>query len=389
VSASRLSAASPAYADHHRSFGSAPGLSPGSLAGLLHDAGLTGRGGAGFPTGRKLNSVRSNNAVVIGNGAEGEPLSGKDAWLLHRAPHLVLDGLTLTADDISAADVYLYIPSRSVCVVRRAIDERRACGVKERAVHIVEAPDTYIAGEKSAVISRIQGGRALPLDQTVSASVSGVRGRPTLVCNVETLAHIALIARFGPRWFRAVGDPADPGTMLVTLSGALRTEVTEVPTGTTLLDLIRQRTDPGSLAAVLVGGYHGRWIPAEALDRVTLGRGSGTGIVHGLGASECGVERTAAFVGYLAEQSAGQCGPCRNGLPQLAELMSLLARGHGDEGLPAEIDRIAGLVDGRGACHHPDGTARLVRSALRTFSVDIGWHCEGHCLPAARGGRSA
>jgi len=175
----------------------------------------------------------------------------------------------------------------------------------------------------------------------------------------------------------------------VTLSAALPVEVTEVPTGTTLLDLIRQHTDPDSLAAVLLGGYHGRWIPAEALHRVTLGRGSGTGIAHGLSASECGVERTAAIVGYLAEQSAGQCGPCRNGLPRLAELMSVLARGYGDEGVLAEIDRIAGLVDGRGACHHPDGAARLVRSALRAFSVDIGWHCDGHCVPAARGGRSA
>lgn len=389
MTALRLSAGSPAFADHRQTFGPAPGLSAGSLAGLLHHAGLTGRGGAGFPTGRKLNSIRGNNAVVIANGAEGEPLSGKDAWLLHRAPHLVLDGLTLTADDIDAADVYLYTPSLSVSALRRAIDERRACGLYERAVSIVEAPDTYIAGEKSAVISRVQGGPALPSDRTVNASLSGVRGRPTLISNVETLAHIALIARFGPRWFRSLGDPADPGTMLVTLSGALPHTVIEVPTGTPLLDLVRRRTDPRGVGAVLLGGYHGRWISEEDLGRVTLGRGSGTGIVHGLGAAECGVERTARIVGYLAEQSAGQCGPCRNGLPRLAQLMSVLASGHGDDGLLVEIHRIAGLVDGRGACHHPDGTARLVRSALQAFSVDIGWHCHGQCVTASRPGRSA
>jgi NADH:ubiquinone oxidoreductase subunit F (NADH-binding) len=197
-----------------------------------------------------------------------------------------------------------------------------------------------------------------------------------------------LIARFGPRWFRSVGDPADPGTMLVTLSGALPIGMTEVPTGTTLFDLIRQRTDPHGLSAVLLGGYHGRWIPAETLDRIPLGQGSGPGVVHGLSVSECGVERTSAIVSYLAEQSAGQCGPCRNGLPRLAQHMSLLAHGQGNEGLLTEIDRIAGLVNGRCACHHPDGTARRLRSALQAFSGDIGWHCQGDSVTAARGGRS-
>lgn len=377
----------PDMANHIHRFGPRPVLSAGSLARLVDDAGLTGRGGAGFPTSRKMQSVLGPDAVVIGNGAEGEPLSHKDAWLLQSAPHLVLDGLALAADDITAREAYLYIPSRSVPIIRRALDERREAGLDERKVRIIEAPDTFIAGEKSAVVNRVQGGRALPTNQRTSTSVEGVRGRPTLINNVETLAHMALIARYGPRWFRGVGDPADPGTMLVTLSGSIVGGVIEAPTGTGLTELIGHsgRTDPRGLTAVLLGGYHGRWIAAPDLHGVRLGRGSGTGIVHALGAHECGLIRTAEIVTYLATQSAGQCGPCRNGLPHLAQLTRAVADGHREDGLVSEISRITGLVDGRGSCHHPDGTARLVRSALWVFRVDIDNHRRGVCTA----GRSA
>ena len=387
--AQRLSAASgPGFAEHRRCFGPLPGLAPASLSGLVHDAGLTGRGGAGFPTGRKLQSVRGRDAVVIGNGAEGEPLSQKDVWLMNRAPHLVLDGLVLTAADVAARDIYLYIPSRSISAMRRAIAERRAGGAIERTVCIVASPETFVAGEKSAVVNRIQGGRARPTDQVESTSASGVRRRPTLVSNVETLAHIALIARYGPQWFRSVGDHLDPGTMLVTLSGAVAGGVVEVPTGTTLSALIGHagRTDPRQLAAVLLGGYHGRWIPAADIHGVRAGRGSGTGIVHALAIGECGVLRTADIVDYLAGQSARQCGPCHNGLPWLAQMMRALADGHGGDTLLTETQRIAALVDGRGSCHHPDGTARLVRTALSTFGADIVLHSRGRCVAAEPAG---
>jgi NADH:ubiquinone oxidoreductase subunit F (NADH-binding) len=213
----------------------------------------------------------------------------------------------------------------------------------------------------------------------VVTAVSGLRGKPTLVNNVETFAHMALIARFGPQWFRAVGAADNPGSMLVTLSGAIANQgVVEVPTGAALADVIAQRgaTDPASLRAILVGGYHGTWVPGHALDGTAV---SGVGIVHALSAHECGLDRTAMIVEYLAAQSARQCGPCLVGLPRLAHLFGKLASDKAENAHVREIRRVADLVDGRGSCRHPDGTARMIRSALTTFADDIDHHRHKRC----------
>jgi NADH:ubiquinone oxidoreductase subunit F (NADH-binding) len=356
-------------------------------------AGLTGRGGGGFSCGRKLGAVVGRNPVAVANGAEGEPLSRKDHVLLNRAPHLVLDGLNAAAAAIGADSVYLYVSASAVPAVAHALEQRRVAGLDPLQVSVIEAPDTFVAGEESAVVRRIENGPALPRDRTVVAAISGVRRRPTLINNVETLAHVALIARFGPRWFQAVGERADPGSMLVTLTGNLNTRaVIEVPTGVSLGDLIRHggATDPRSARAVLVGGYHGSWIPADAFGAVRMagaGAGSsavsrGAGVVYAVAPDECGLACTADIVGYLAGQSARQCGPCHNGLPRLAELCADVAHTRVSDGLVKEVYRIARLIEGRGACRHPDGTVRLVRSALRAFATDLDHHRHGRCEAA-------
>ena len=144
--------------------------------------------------------------------------------------------------------------------------------------------------------------------------------------------------------------------------------------------------DPGGLRAALLGGYHGSWIPADTLDAplsrvglAALGASPGAGIVHALGPETCGLERTAEIAAYLAEQSAGQCGPCVNGLPRLSGLLDNLAYGRVDDALVDAIHRTLRLVDGRGSCRHPDGTARMVRTALAVFGGDIAQHRRGRC----------
>jgi NADH:ubiquinone oxidoreductase subunit F (NADH-binding) len=377
---------------HSREFGPLPWAGgPGPLARVLEESGLTGRGGAGFPSVRKLTAVAAGKrAVVVANGAEGEPLSSKDRVLLTRAPHLVLDGLQLVAEATNAAEAYAYVPEDLRPALTAAIAERRA--IDRVATAVVAAPDTFIAGEESAVAARLSGGLALPRDKSHRVVTAGVRGRPTLVHNVETLAHLALAARRGPAWFRELGTPQESGTFLSTVSGGVvHPGVYEFGYGVPLGELLDAAGGPSApLQAVLIGGYHGSWVPWPAVANTPVSRAGlapfgaspGAGVIAALPASTCGLRQTSSILAYLAEQGAGQCGPCLNGLPRLAETFEQMVGLPGSPGAPgalAEVQRMCGLVEGRGACHHPDGTVRLARSALQTFASDIAAHRAGGC----------
>ncbi|NYJ23943.1 NADH-ubiquinone oxidoreductase-F iron-sulfur binding region domain-containing protein [Leifsonia shinshuensis] len=369
-------------AAHLAAFGPRRGLGRPELERELERSGLTGRGGAAFPAFRKLAATTGRRApVVIGNGSEGEPWSWKDAVLLANAPHLVLDGLLTAADALGAARTVLYLHGSALSPVAAAIAERSDAG----RVELVEAADGFVAGEASAVVNALQTGRAVPLDRVRRLSEHGLDGRPTLLHNVETLAQLALVDRYGGDWFRGVGDPAQPGTRLVTVTGDVAREgVFEVPTDTSVVDIVaRAGAEARLAAAVLLGGYHGRWIaPTET--GAAPGEAAGAGVVHVLGVRRCGLAATAAIVAELAAASARQCGPCLFGLPAMAERFADLAAGRLAPQAAAELARLAEVVDGRGSCHHPDGAARLVRSALRVFGRDVHAHAEGRCLRSAR-----
>ncbi|MGO4491113.1 NADH-ubiquinone oxidoreductase-F iron-sulfur binding region domain-containing protein [Arthrobacter sp. 2YAF22_2] len=391
----RLLAADPGagLAGHLETFGPLdPDVAAPGLLAVLEASGLTGRGGAAFETWRKATatarSVRKGllaaRPVVIANGAEGEPLSFKDKTLLADAPHLVIDGLLAVTKALAGSRMYLYVPAVSIPGVQRALLEHPGA----RRIEVVEAPETFISGESSAVVNMIATGSALPLDQSRRLSESGLNGRPTLVVNVETLAQVALIARFGAAWFREAGTAADPGTRLVSVSGPTpaRGLVLEVPGGAKLADVLGAAgMDPASVSAVLVGGYHGRWVrtgsqllsPAGPASRMVR---PGAGVIHALGRDTCGVEATARILTYLAGESARQCGPCMFGLPAMAAVLNRIAARDRDPRLLAELDRLGKLVTGRGACRHPDGTTGLVSSALEVFADDVRAHLTGRCI---------
>ena len=377
--------------------------SPGQLIAELKAAGLTGRGGAAFPVHRKLAAVAAagrpgRRPVVAANAAEGEPASSKDRSLLWVSPHLVLDGLQLAADAIGARHAYLYVNAGQVSQRSRRLPERLAgdlaarqrAGIDRIPVEIVEAPPLFLAGQETALVNWIGGGPALPTSVPPRVFERGIGGRPTLVQNVETLAHLALIARYGAQWFRGLGTAEETGSMLCTVwppDGP--PHVVEAAIGTPLGALLPLAENPGP---VLVGGYHGAWVPAGGAARMALSNAAlrpagaflGAGVLAALPPDRCGLAETARVAAYLAEESAGQCGPCLNGLPLVARALGVLAAGHARPQALKDLQRWTRLVEGRGACHHPDGTVRFVRSALAVFRDEIGHHLGGRCTAANR-----
>jgi len=188
----------------------------------LEASGLLGRGGAGFPVGRKWRALAEHGngrAVVVVNGAEGEPASAKDRILMAHRPHLVVDGAVLAADAVGADEIIFYVGQEhdaAVAAMGRAIDQRRS--EIRRPTRLVTAPIGYVAGEASAAVHYINSGDARPTTTPPRVSERGVQGRPTLVQNVESLAYAALIARFGDRWYRSAGRLDARGTALITVT---------------------------------------------------------------------------------------------------------------------------------------------------------------------------
>jgi NADH:ubiquinone oxidoreductase subunit F (NADH-binding) len=212
------------------------------------------------------------------------------------------------------------------------------------------------------------------------------------VQNTETCAHVALIAYWGPDAFRQQGLPEEPGTTLVTITGAVvHPGVVEVTRGMPLHDIVARATPLEPVRAMLVGGYGGTWVgpphfatPYASMALRTIGATAGAGVVVALGASGCGVSESARLALYLARQSAGQCGPCAFGLPAIADDLVVLSRGGADAGLLPRLRRRLEQVEGRGACRHPDGAAAMVRSALTVFAADVAAHAAGEpCTHAA------
>jgi NADH:ubiquinone oxidoreductase subunit F (NADH-binding) len=323
--------------------------------------------------------------VVVVNATEGEPASKKDKVLLSLAPHLVLDGAVLAARAVGANEIRVCLDrAYTTETVDRAIEERVETRRDGVLIGRDLAPDRYVSGEETALVNWLNGGEAKPTFVPPRPFERGVRRRPTLVQNAETLAHLALIARKGAAWFRALGTDHDPGTALVTVTGAVaKPGVFEVPFGNGLRSLLTAAgTELNDVGGVLVGGYFGTWIAPSNIARTTFdsrslraaGASIGCGLIAATSRSGCGLLELARVARWLANENAGQCGPCVNGLPAIADAVAVLY--HGDRtGVAAKrLKRWLGMVNGRGACKHPDGVVRFVSSGLRVFADDIEHH---------------
>ena len=331
------------------------------------------------------------------------------AELLSMAPHLALDGAVLAAEAIGADVAHLCLPRTSqwlTGLVSVAIEERQDAQLDRVRIELHALPDHYVSGEETSLVRWLNGGEAKPVATPPRPFEKGVLNRPTLVGNVETLAHVALIARYGPGWFRQAGLPESPGTMLTTVSGAVQDPgVYEIEIGTRIGDVLAMSGVSRAVGAVLIGGYFGTWhdlravagLPFAAAGLRRVGAAAGTGVLFALPPDACGLAETARVLAYLADQSAGQCGPCAFGLPAIAADFAQIASGQPQGPVLDRLERRLRTVTGRGACRHPDGATRLAASALTAFAPDARdhvsrWPCEairrghpsGSVLPVPR-----
>ena len=298
-------------------------------------------------------------------------------------PHLVIDGALLAARAVGAGEIVFYVGSQHVEAGRAmstALSER---GRLDVPVRIVAAPNTYVAGEESAAVHFVDAADARPTTTPPRPFEQGIRGRPTLVQNVESLAHAALIGRFGDGWYREAGRGETRGTGLITVTGAPARGVREVELGTTIEEVA---TDTGlrrpDVQAILLGGYFGGWtdvargwdLPLDPAAMRRSARGFGCGVVAFLGHDQCGVRVTARIIDYMAGQSAAQCGPCVFGLRAIADATARLSSGAAEPDDLARIERWTTQLVGRGACRHPDGAVGLVGSALTVFGHEFAIH---------------
>ena len=376
-------------ASHERRLGAVDSIraTPQALRDVVRASGLLGRGGAGFPTATKFDVAAAavGTPIVVVNASEGEPASAKDRTLLELRPHLVLDGAELAATAVGASEIIVYFHRshlRANAAIEQAIIERQDAGRVKARVRIIDTPDRYVAGETSAVVSFLSGRGALPRRNAKPAAEVGIDGRPTLVNNAETLAHLALLARFGASWFSQVGTVDAPGSTLVTLAGSVAVPglVVEilgpVTIGRVLESVGGLETIP---RAVLLGGYAGTWISGEAawhsaLERhalKSLGVSLGCGLVAVLNDEVCGLAETARLLRWLAGESSGQCGSCVFGLPRLSEFVDDIVAGRSGRGELRRLREHVASVRGRGACGHPVGVVSLVESALDTFRPEL------------------
>ena len=370
---------------------------PGPLVHEIEKSGLRGRGGGWFLTARKIHAVVESAAarrawsagrkpVVVANAMEGEPASSKDAVLLRHTPHLVLDGIQALAATIGAEQAYIAIHRGSpvIDVVLRALADRN----DRVTIELVTPPARYVSSEESALSHWIGDGMGTPVygNRTFER---GVNDRPTEVQNAETMAHIALIARYGGQWFASIGDAQAPGTCLVTVGGAVNAPgVIEVPVGTLVAEIIsRCKGFSTEVSGFLTGGYGGGWARYDSLMNASWSPESvasaggviGAGILWAFDGHDCPITAMARVSRWMAGESAGQCGPCRFGLPSLAEDLDVLSACSASS---ADVHRLTSrlpLVQQRGGCKHPDGVARFITSGLQVFQAEVAHHLHGRC----------
>lgn len=370
-------------------------LAPEKVIEEIKRSGLRGRGGAGFPTGKKWELAAQKKGAkkyVCCNAAEGEPGTYKDRTLIRTNPHQLIEGVIIAAYTVGADEAYIFIKEsfqQEYDILCYGVDEAIQAGfLGERILgsrfglklQVFQGPNVYVAGEETAMLEAIEGRRAQPKQKPPFYPIQhGLFGKPTLVNNAETLSNIPHILRRGADWFSKLGHPKSPGTMLFTVSGEVnRPGIYEVPLGTPLKDLIYEYGEgirgqhrfkavfPGGLSqALLVEDDLGVSLDFESLKE--RGSGLGTGGIMVLSEATCMVSAALFCSSFFMRESCGQCPPCKLGTIHMTQLLEKVEQGKAEYKDLASLEQIFKLIRGRGYCDLINSSVRSVESTLKHF----------------------
>ncbi len=382
---------------------------PAEVREEMTKSGLRGRGGAGYPTGLKWNTVAKASGApryVICNADEGDPGAFMDRSILESDPHRVLEGMAIAAYAVGATVGYVYCRGEYPLVVRRvrkAIRDAVAAGYIGTRIMDTEfsfevdvrlGAGAYVCGEETALIASIEGGRGQPSSRPPYPAVAGLWDRPTLINNVETFANVAPIIRNGGTWFASIGTATSKGTKVFAIAGrVVNTGIVEVPMGTTLraivFDIGGGIADGRAFKAVQTGGPAGGCIPAEFLDMPVdyesltgVGSFMGSGGMIVMDDTSCMVNVARFFMDFMREESCGKCVPCRVGTTELWMMLDSIASGRAILGDLDRMERLARMVGRTSLCGLGQGAPNPIFSTLRYFRDEYVAHIVDRVCPA-------
>ena len=406
-------------ADRHGHLGidRAHELGPAATIAEVARSGLRGRGGGGFPTGRKWEGIATQTGgrrYLVCNGAEGEPGTFKDRALLRANPYQLVEGVAIAAFAIDAVEAFICLKasfSREIDRVTRAVQEFQSAGIcGDCKITIVAGPDEYLFGEEKAMLEVIEGNEPLPRwlppyihglfatapqlgwqsHERQAGQVTG-GSNPTLVNNVETLANVSHILAHGADWFRTMGTPESPGTIVTTVVGdVVAPDVGEVELGTSLravIDAVGSGVAPGRVVKAVFSGVANAVVTVDDLDVPVSYEGFGA-IGSGMGSAgfvvyddtTCMVDAAYRLSRFLSIESCGQCPPCKLGSSAITEHLERLETGIGDDGDIAAIGGWLERVTDGNRCYLAVEEQIMVSSVLRAFPEEFAEHVElGRC----------
>ncbi len=384
-------------------------MTPEAVINEVLESGLRGRGGGGFPTGRKWQfaaAAEGDKKYIICNGDEGDPGAFMDRSVMEGDPHRVIEGMMIAGYAIGADEGYIYVRAEYPLAVKRlkkAIADAENLGLLGENIlgsgfsftlHVKEGAGAFVCGEETALIASIEGQRGMPRPRPPFPAVKGLWGCPTIINNVETLANLPSILLRDGKWFKAFGTESSPGTKTFALAGQVaHTGLVEVPMGVTLREIVFDigggLKEGKEYKAVQIGGPSGGCLTEEHLDLKLdydelkkAGAMIGSGGLVVMGKDTCMVEVAKFFMGFVQSESCGKCVPCREGTKRMLEILTAITKGQADEEDLALLEELAYVVRDGSLCGLGKTAPNPVLTTLQYFRDEYIAHVRDKKCPA-------